>query len=325
VPGGSAGELKVSESATRVPSVALAGLTLPTTGNRYIFLETTAAFTGVRFWLDDAAMSGPPFRTEATAPWDFNGGATTATALPLSSLSPGNHVISVRATRADGTTATTSSSFSVGAASAPPATTTTVPPTTAPAPTTSTVASGGPPPGTAPGAWVESGGRVVIEAEQYDGRADVGARSWTLINGTTGASGQMVQSLPNTGYIVTTNIPAAAPRVDYRVQFSTPGTYHVWLRGMGDGDPDNSVHFGVNGAVTDTADNATTVTWGSLVWSKQTQGSGPVATLTIPSAGTYTLNMWMREDGFRVDRLLLTTDAAFSPTGTGPAASPRSG
>jgi hypothetical protein len=135
----------------------------------------------------------------------------------------------------------------------------------------------------------------------------------------------MVQSLPNTGANINSAIESSSPRVDYQVQFATPGTYHVWLRGHGDGDADNSAHIGLNGAVVASADQVTTVTFGSLIWTKQTQNNGPVATLVIPAAGLYTLNMWMREDGFRVDKLVLTTDAAFVPSGTGPASSPRGG
>jgi hypothetical protein len=35
----------------------------------------------------------------------------------------------------------------------------------------------------------------------------------------------------------------------------------------------------------------------------------------------HTVSLWMREDGFSVDKLVLTTDAAYVPTGTGPAES----
>jgi YD repeat-containing protein len=40
--------------------------------------------------------------------------------------------------------------------------------------------------------------------------------------------------------------------------------------------------------------------------------------MTITSTGLYTVNLWMREDGLRIDRLLLTTDTTFVPTGEGP-------
>ena len=49
------------------------------------------------------------------------------------------------------------------------------------------------------------------------------------------------------------------------------------------------------------------------------------ATLTIQTPGVYQVNVWMREDGFRLDKILLTTDATYVPSGGGPGHSPRSG
>ena len=69
------------------------------------------------------------------------------------------------------------------------------------------------------------------------------------------------------------------------------------------------------------------MSWANRSNAPTTSPTPPTTAPTAPTtaAGTHTLNMWMREDGFRVDRLLMTTDAAFSPTGTGPPASLRSG
>ena len=42
------------------------------------------------------------------------------------------------------------------------------------------------------------------------------------------------------------------------------------------------------------------------------------ARLTITNTGRVTAGLWMREDGLRIDRLLLTTDTTYIPTGFGP-------
>jgi hypothetical protein len=47
------------------------------------------------------------------------------------------------------------------------------------------------------------------------------------------------------------------------------------------------------------------------------------ATFEIPSPGIYTVNVWMREDGVYLDRMLLTTDSEFVPDADGPEESPR--
>jgi hypothetical protein len=56
-------------------------------------------------------------------------------------------------------------------------------------------------------------------------------------------------------------------------------------------------------------------------WTNSTL-DGVVATIDVTTPGIHTLNVWMREDGAIVDKLLLTTDATFVPTDLGPAESP---
>ena len=45
--------------------------------------------------------------------------------------------------------------------------------------------------------------------------------------------------------------------------------------------------------------------------------------LFIGSAGEHEINIWMREDGSRVDKIVLTTDSGFTPTDEGPSESAR--
>jgi hypothetical protein len=49
------------------------------------------------------------------------------------------------------------------------------------------------------------------------------------------------------------------------------------------------------------------------------------AFLVVTNAGEHTITLFMREDGFLADKILLTRDAAFTPTGQGPAESARVG
>jgi hypothetical protein len=50
---------------------------------------------------------------------------------------------------------------------------------------------------------------------------------------------------------------------------------------------------------------------------------GVSATINVTSAGVHTLNLWMREDGFVVDKVVLSSNVNYVPSGTGPAQSPR--
>jgi uncharacterized delta-60 repeat protein len=166
-----------------------------------------------------------------------------------------------------------------------------------------------------------SNGLVVIEAELNDGNTAINGIAWTGI-ARSGASGSAMQVLPNSGSSIGSNIAAASPRLDYRIQFNRAGVHYLWLRGLGLTSGDDSVHVGLDGDVLSSSDNATITTGTSFNWtSKGTDGA--VLTINVPSAGMHTLNLWMREDGAIVDRILLTSSSSYKPSGTGPAASTR--
>jgi hypothetical protein len=161
---------------------------------------------------------------------------------------------------------------------------------------------------------------VVFEAEGHDGKLDQGGKSWTSSSGPGGASGTYMVALDNTGALISSSITTTSPRLDYRVIFDAPGTYRVWLRSQAANDNDNSIHVGLNGAP---ASTVTVKTYNTTGWTNAQEGTTVLATVTVPSAGLHTFNVWMREDGYYIDKFVLTSNAAFVPSGTGPAVSAR--
>jgi len=124
------------------------------------------------------------------------------------------------------------------------------------------------------------------------------------------------------------NYPNLA-RLDFRVAFTTAGIHYLWLRG---GDPTaggagDSVHAGINDTVLAPGTQITGApTFNTLAWNwVGTNNAAVKVSVDVPSAGIHTVSTWMREDGFLLDKLILTTDAAFIPTGTGPAESAQVG
>ena len=168
-------------------------------------------------------------------------------------------------------------------------------------------------------------GLVTFEAENYDAKAAANGQDWTPFNGLPGASGVGgLEAGPNTGVKYDTNYVGNSPRLDYKVNFAQPGTYYVWVRGSGPTGADDSIHVGLNGSAIDTADRISFPKDAQWQWTAATS-DGPVATLTITQTGVQTVNVWMREDGVRIDKILLTRSASYTPTGTGPAESARTG
>lgn len=172
-------------------------------------------------------------------------------------------------------------------------------------------------------AFVESGGLVSIEAEHYSATVSRASHSWSVAADGNASGGSLVTASPNNNTNINTGYTTGSPELDFQVQFTTTGTYYVWLRGSGATADDDSAHAGIDGTGPASADRISSF-GSSLTWSKSTM-DGPVATIVVSSPGIHTVNVWMREDGFRLDKLVLTTSSSYTPSGAGPTESAKGG
>lgn len=177
----------------------------------------------------------------------------------------------------------------------------------------------------APPGYQETNGMVVIEAEDFDNSLPVDGKEWTPNTNLSGYSGTgLVTVEPNTGTNQNTGYAnGGAARLDYLVHFASSGTYHIWVRGNSSSGSDDSVHASLNDQVINTADRIQIGNGGDWTWSRSTMDNTN-ASLDVPTAGLHTFNLYMREDGASVDRVILTTDESYNPgSGLGPTTSIR--
>lgn len=171
-------------------------------------------------------------------------------------------------------------------------------------------------------AFAESDGQVTIEAEHFDTTIARNGHSW-VSRDPGGAVNGSVRPEPVTLTNIDTDYATTSPELQYVVHFSTTGTYYVWVRAYAEGGDSDSWHVGLDSQPVSTADRMTMgPQFSRWRWINKTMDVEP-ATLQIDSAGLRVVNVWMREDGVYLDRLVLTTDAAYTPTGDGPSESPR--
>ena len=163
-------------------------------------------------------------------------------------------------------------------------------------------------------------GVVSIEAERFHDSVSQGGKTWNRIAAAGQSGVGSMDSLPNAGGAVDTGYVTGSPRLDYWVNFNRTGTHYVWVRMQGATGTDDSLHAGIDGAANTTADRMSAGTGGTFAWVKATM-DGPVATVTVPTTGLHRVSIWMREDGTRLDKVLLTSSAALTPAGNGPAES----
>jgi hypothetical protein len=118
-----------------------------------------------------------------------------------------------------------------------------------------------------------------------------------------------MQALPNNG--IGSDTGTFGPRLDFRVDFHTTGTYYyVFLRLPTLPGSDDSVNIGLDGTLVASNLGNTTGSWRWRTTNPTNLG------LNITTPGVRTFNVWMREDGATVDKIILTTNAAFSLPGT---------
>ena len=173
---------------------------------------------------------------------------------------------------------------------------------------------------------------IVVEVEDYDFNRSPGVGSgatgysWVFERAVPGYQGSGYMTVePAAGGLNIGNIPPViydGPRLDYCINFPVAGTYYVWARGstgVNDGSR-NSCHMAVDGVSQDEFSRRIgnrVNNWGGdpvnfdlFGWTND--ANSPPAQVTIAAPGLHIINILVRESGMRLDRFLLTTDAAFS-------------
>ena len=151
----------------------------------------------------------------------------------------------------------------------------------------------------AAGAFLEMNGMLVMEAEHATltpGLNAVEGIEWVKVEPFDGAVGAVMQALPN----MDTNAGewTDGPALNFRVYFQNPGDYHLFVRLPVLDGRDNSVNLGLDGQVVSPDVYNSTGQWS---WT----GARDNIVATIPEPGVHTVNVWMREDGVVVDRVML--------------------
>ncbi len=160
-----------------------------------------------------------------------------------------------------------------------------------------------------------SQGLLVVDATTFVTRQPRGKHNWQLQQDARAAGGTSMVALNDLHTTVDQRVETLSPRLDYRVRFVKAGTHYVWVHGQAAaqaGLNGDSLHLGLNRRLVKSSSRITgfgqNYTWVNKTMARR------VATLKIPKSGTYTLSVWMREDGARFDTLALTDNPRFVPT-----------
>jgi hypothetical protein len=196
----------------------------------------------------------------------------------------------------------------------------------------------------------EKEGIVAVEAELFYKQSLTEIRQWYITSKDNlptvtpnpdpehiaGASGNAyIKILPDTRVthddMITDGInfsgaPGKMGILHYKVKINKPGRYYVWVRCYSTGSEDNGLHVGFNdtwpehGQRMQWCEGKNAWTWGSKQRTEQQHCGVPKEIyLDIDKAGVHDIQFSMREDGFEMDKFILTTNIDYIPEGEGPA------
>ena len=161
-------------------------------------------------------------------------------------------------------------------------------------------------------------GIVCMESENYHDNFIQDGHAWEE-NYTTGFSGSGAMIvLPDIGLNKSIDFITDSPQLDYKINFVKTGEHYIWIRGYGKNKGSDSIHSGLDGKATTNSANIKSFN-PKKAW---TWAGGVPKNVFIKSTGEHTINLWMREDGFIVDKIILTTNPGYIPSGLGLPESP---
>ena len=194
----------------------------------------------------------------------------------------------------------------------------------------------------------EKNGIAAVEAEDFVSQEKTSKRKWYVFNKNTSgtptpdpdpnhsngaSSGGYLEILPDTRVthgdplvagVSFSDVAGQTTIINYKVKFNSAGKYFVWVRAHSTGSEDNGVHVGLNG---NWPASGRRMQWcaGKNQWTWESKqrtaanhcGEAQKIYLDIPSAGVHTISFSLREDGFEMDKFVLSK-AYTKPSGTGP-------
>jgi hypothetical protein len=136
-----------------------------------------------------------------------------------------------------------------------------------------------------------------------------------------------MQPGPDTGDTVRSSPATTAPELTYNLNFTTTGTYYVWVRAWAPDARGKAMFVALDtGAATGiSAGGGASRNAGVGVWSWSNTQRTAAVTLTAGTIGVHTFHLWMGDDGVIIDKIVLTTDPNYVPVDLGPPVSGASG
>lgn len=139
-------------------------------------------------------------------------------------------------------------------------------------------------------------------------------------SGFSGFTGKcFLRAEPDSGLNIYIQDATTGPYMVYHVPFPNSVRHYIWIRAWACGGPDDTVFAGLDGVLTPGAEPVITG-WSGCTWQWKSQlrdGGRPYIdpAWTDTNGSYHRFYLWMKEDGIRVDQVILTQDRCWKPAG----------
>ena len=167
---------------------------------------------------------------------------------------------------------------------------------------------------------------VVVEAENYSEYVQPGADEWVEVVEPVDFSGTgAMMAVAASAFAEPADAIAGSPILKYSIKFNEAAVFYLWARGARSADNPggtDSFHAGVDGIIDPTGDMIAfenipggyeNGTWGWQRWASS-EIKAPAA-VQVPNAGVHDLEIYIRENGYSIDKIVLTTMEYADSTG----------
>jgi arylsulfatase A-like enzyme len=166
-------------------------------------------------------------------------------------------------------------------------------------------------------------GLVSMETESFTSSVPRSGYEWTVMPAADFSGEASLQVLPNDGQSWNRGQHVgSSPRLDFLVEFERTGVHYVWLRGLAPTLQSNSVFVGLDGFQSLDSSYYSLAPVETFAWLNAT-AEGSRAAIEVPTVGAHHVNIWAREVGTIIDKIIVTSDPDFVPVDDGPPQSPR--
>jgi len=163
---------------------------------------------------------------------------------------------------------------------------------------------------------------VVMEAENFSSNTPVNDDMWTLTDSPISFSGQGAMMA-----VASVSLPEVSKALEsailsYNINFIRAGRHYFWAHASRTGGSDDSFHAGADGTI---LDGGTFINFEESVsdetdweWVHHSGVAAGNGYIDIPSTGVHNFNVYIRESGFKIDKVIITSDSNYVPEGLGP-------